>query len=164
MRSLRRAPRSASIQETRKPINFSDSACIRAANIRRLSTSNLGLILHEQGKLAQAVTEYREAKRLAPSEASVRNNLGNTYCDQGNFDSAIEELHSLYREHPEWQQGHACLASAYMAKKNYDDAVEELQLAVRQNPTGSTEHRILGQALLLANKPRRTITTRSRLA
>ncbi len=115
--------------------------------------SNLAFVLHKEGKLVEAVDEYREAKRIAPQEPSIRNNLGNTYCDQNKFDEAVAELSELYRQHPEWEQGHGCLASAYMAKKNYDGAVAELRLALRQNPTGATEHRVLGQALLLDDKP-----------
>ena len=115
--------------------------------------SNLALIFHEQGKLDDAAVEYREAKKLAPQEASIRNNLGNTYCDQGNFDAAAALFcRELYRQHPEWQQGHTCMARAYMAKKNYDSAVDELQLAVRQNPTNSADHRVLGEAMLMADK------------
>src|SRR5947209_12940949 len=43
----------------------------------------LGIVLHDEGRNDEAIDEYREAKLLAPNEASVRNNLGNTFCDKG---------------------------------------------------------------------------------
>src|SRR5207253_150199 len=78
--------------------------------------NNLGLLLHDSGKLDDAISAYREAKRLAPGEASVRNNLGNAFCDKGDYDSAIAELRELYRMIPGWERGHSCLAKPLLAK------------------------------------------------
>ena len=109
-------------------------------------------MLHDQGKLDEAIAEYRLAKRLNPQEASVRNNLGNTLCDKEDFDSAIAEFKDLYRQSPEWEGGHNCLARAYMSKRDYPSAIRELQAAIAANPGGAAEHRVLGQALLLTGK------------
>ena len=99
--------------------------------------SNLGLILHEEGNLlAKPPREYREAKRIAPQEASVRNNLGNTYCDQGKFDAAIEEMKELYRSIRSGNRDTLVSPAPTWRRTNYGAAVDELRLAVRRILTG----------------------------
>ena len=114
-------------------------------------------ITHDQGKLDEAIVEYRAAKRLKPDEASVRNNLGNTLCDKEDFDSAITEFKDLFHQNPEWDGGHNCLARAYMSKRDYPSAVRELRAAIASNPAGAAEHRVLGQALLLQGKDQEAV-------
>ena len=82
------------------------------SEVVRQNLRALGVVLHDQGKLAEAVVEYEEAKRLAPEEAAIRNNLGNTFCDKGDYSSAIKEFHDLYKIDPTWEGGHSCLAQA----------------------------------------------------
>lgn len=78
--------------------------------------NNLGMLLHDRKSFDGAVTEYVEAKRLAPEESVVRNNLGDTFCDKGDYDNAITEFHELFRMDSSWQTGHSCLARALMSK------------------------------------------------
>ncbi len=87
------------------------------------------MVLHDLGRLEDAVAEYREAKRLAPQEPNIRNNLGNTYYDKGDYDAAISEFRELFRMAPEWQHGHDYLAKSFMAKKDYPSAISELKVA-----------------------------------
>ena len=106
-----------------------------------------------EGKLDEAIAEYRAAKRLSPGRRQRPQQPGKHPLRQReDFDSAIAEFTELYRQNPEWEGGHNCLARAYMSKRDYPSAIRELQAAIASNPTGAAEHRVLGQALLLSGK------------
>jgi tetratricopeptide (TPR) repeat protein len=48
--------------------------------------------LHEQGKLADAIEEYRASLRIIPGSAEARYNLGVALNSQGNVDAAFAEF------------------------------------------------------------------------
>jgi len=53
--------------------------------------SNRGNTLHSQGKVDEAIAEYREALRIDPNHRDARYNLGIALYDQGALDEAIVE-------------------------------------------------------------------------
>ena len=60
----------------------------------------LGYVYREQGKLDEAVTEFREAIRLDPNDESARAYLGCIYHEQGKLDEAITEFREAIRLDP----------------------------------------------------------------
>jgi tetratricopeptide (TPR) repeat protein len=54
--------------------------------------NNLGNALHAQGKLVEAVAEFRTAIRIEPDHAEPHLNLGLALKAQGNLAEAIAEL------------------------------------------------------------------------
>ena len=53
---------------------------------------NLGNALRQQGQLAEAEQQYREAQRRMPGSAKVRINLGGVLYDEGRWDDAVEQF------------------------------------------------------------------------
>ena len=47
--------------------------------------------MRDQGKLEEAIAEYRAAIRLKPDFAEAHCNLGNALTDQGKLDEAVAE-------------------------------------------------------------------------
>jgi Flp pilus assembly protein TadD len=68
----------------------------RAANISRIGDAGAhfdrALALHEQGKLAEAIEEYRASLRIIPGSPEAHYNLGVALHAQGNRDAAITEF------------------------------------------------------------------------
>ena len=58
---------------------------------------NLGYVLREQGKLDEAIAEYRTAIRLQPDDADAHTNLGIALRKQGKLDEAIAEYRAAIR-------------------------------------------------------------------
>jgi tetratricopeptide (TPR) repeat protein len=58
---------------------------------------NLGNALSHQGRLDEAITEYRRAIRLNPANASAHRSLGTALHDQGKADEAVAELREAIR-------------------------------------------------------------------
>ena len=62
--------------------------------------NNLGIALFSQGKLTEAIEEYRQAIHLQPDLAVGHNNLGFALSEQGKLAEAIEELHRSLNTNP----------------------------------------------------------------
>ena len=59
--------------------------------------TNLGVALEQQGKLNEALAEYRKAERLAPERYQVHNNLGNLLANMGKSKEALAEYQEALR-------------------------------------------------------------------
>ena len=58
---------------------------------------HLGIALSEQGRLDEAIDEFREAIRLKKDFAPAHNNLGIALGGKGRLDEAIDEFREALR-------------------------------------------------------------------
>jgi tetratricopeptide (TPR) repeat protein len=96
---------------------------------------NLGIILMQQGRLDDAVAEYREDLRLAPDVEEGLGNLANVLLLQGHTDDAIAEYRALLRIDPDSAEGNGNLAAALLQKGQVDEAIGHAQKAVELSRT-----------------------------
>src|SRR4051794_34074523 len=82
----------------------------------------LGLICHNLGKLAEAVSWYQEVLRHQPSLAEVYNNLGNTLRELGRLDEAVTSLQQALRLKPDYANAHFNLGNAYRKQEKLEAA------------------------------------------
>ena len=66
----------------------------------------------DQGKLDEAVAEYRAAIRLKPDYAEAHYNLGIALTDQGKLDEAVAEYRAAIRLQPDYAEAHYNLGIA----------------------------------------------------
>jgi tetratricopeptide (TPR) repeat protein len=95
---------------------------------------NLGLALHQNAKLDEAIAHYRAAVRLRPNYAEAHNNLAVALVDQGKIDDAIEELLEAIKAKPRDEVYHLNVAVLLNQKGNRTAAVEHLETALKLNP------------------------------
>jgi len=116
---------------------------------------NLGDILVRQGRLDEAVAEYREHLRLMPSSEEGHGNLANVLLLQGRLDDAIVEYGTLLQIDPDSAEGNGDLSAALLRQGRVDDAIAHAQKAVElarytddsgQGHNDATMLRILAQA------------------
>ena len=108
---------------------------------------NLGIALHDQGKLDEAIAEYREAIRLKPDYAEAHYNLGIALSDQGKLDEAIAEYREAIRLKPDSADAHNNLGIALQDQGKLDEAIAEYREAIRLKPDYAEAHNNLGIAL-----------------
>ncbi|MEQ1826989.1 MAG: tetratricopeptide repeat protein [Pirellula sp.] len=109
----------------------------------------LGDRLGEQGKLDEAVKEYREAIRLEPEFPNAHNGLGNILAKQGNLEEAIAEYRDALKLKPFAQEHlvHANLGNNLWTQGKLDEAMDEFREAIRLEPKYTKAHLNLGTIL-----------------
>jgi tetratricopeptide (TPR) repeat protein len=71
---------------------------------------NLGRLLHEEGRLAEAQTHYRAALAARPGDATAAYNLAVALGDQGRTTEAVEWYETALRSDPRLAEAHYNLA------------------------------------------------------
>ena len=129
----------AAVQKKRRP----RPACPRRPGV----IWEKGQILYDQGKLAEAITEWRETARLAPNHAKAHHLLGLALQDQGNTEEAISELQTSVRLDPENATAYVHLAQALESKGDSQGALSAYNKALELVPTSAHVHNRLGHLL-----------------
>lgn len=109
---------------------------------------NLGKVLAERGRFAEAIIQDREAVRLRPGLASARNNLGKALADAGQIAEAIAEYQAAVRLAPNYAKAHYNLGLAWLALGRKAEARDEFQEAARLNPADVAARDNWGAVLL----------------
>jgi serine/threonine protein kinase/tetratricopeptide (TPR) repeat protein len=114
--------------------------------------SNLGVALAEQGKLSEAIAEYRAAIRLVRDLATAHSNLANALLNAGKLDEGIAEYRAAIRLQPGYAEAHNNLGNALRNLGKLDEAIAECREASRLKPDLAAAHNNLGSALLNQGK------------
>ena len=108
---------------------------------------NLGLHLFAEGKLDEAIANYRQAVNLAPSFDEALNNLGAALMAQNKLDEALTNYTEALRYHPANAQAHNNLGILLARKERTAEAIEQFVEALRLDPDNAPAHANLGRAL-----------------
>ncbi|MBI3457397.1 MAG: tetratricopeptide repeat protein [Candidatus Rokubacteria bacterium] len=116
-----------------------------------IAHSKLGLVLEEDGRLAEATAEYREAVALWPGHAGYRINLGRALSREGYHAEAVEQLRRALEPTPTFP-GYVALAAALTAQGALEEAIEAYRSALRIQPASAGAHYHLGRVLARAGR------------
>lgn len=95
---------------------------------------NLGIALARQGKVDEAIREYREALRLFPEYVEAHNNLGNLYLRLGRLDEAAGHLKEAIRILPDYASAWNNLGSVLQRQDLKEEACRHFEKAVALKP------------------------------
>ncbi len=109
--------------------------------------SNLGNALFGQGKLEEAIAEYRAALRLKRDYVEAHSNLGNVLWTQGKRQQSMAECREALRLKPDYAEAHNNLGLALCALGRHDEGIREFRQALRLKPDLASAHTNLGLAL-----------------
>ncbi len=76
----------------------------------------LGLALHDQGKLGEAIACYRRALELNPHNAEAHNNLGVALMAEGQLEEAVACYRQALQRKPDYAEAHNNLGNALKAQ------------------------------------------------
>jgi len=107
----------------------------------------LGLALASEGRLGEAVTEYRKEIELEPRSGAAHLSLGRALVAMGSIDAGIAELQIAAQIEPNDPQTLDALATALLDAKQYDAAVNVLSVEARLLPASSEVRNKLNMAL-----------------
>ena len=109
--------------------------------------ARLGLVLSKEGRLDEAIGQYREALRLKPDDADAHYDLANALYRKGSWDEAIDEYQEDLKLSPDDFSGHSNLGVALFRKGRVPEAIVQFQEALRLNPDYAEARKNLATAL-----------------
>jgi tetratricopeptide (TPR) repeat protein len=104
----------------------------------------------DEGKLDEAITEFRRSLQLNADSAQTRYNLAYALSARGRRDEAIAELDAALRIDPEYAQAHNNLGALLQLSGRADEALAHFERAVALRPDNVEARANLGQ--LLSNR------------
>ena len=96
--------------------------------------NDLGSVLAQTARTAEAIPAFRRAIELAPTYSEAHNNLANIYLMTGNLEEAVASYLTALRLSPEYAEAYRNLASALARLGRIEEAAAALAKAVSINP------------------------------
>ena len=106
----------------------------------------LGSAHAAEGRLGEAIEEFRLAVRVEPQSPEAHWNLGTALRDAGRYPEAVTALAEAVRLAPQSARAHNDLGIAYALQGRLDEAVERFEDAVRAEPGFGEAQRNLATA------------------
>jgi Flp pilus assembly protein TadD len=107
----------------------------------------LGMALDRQGRLAEAISEYRATIRARSNYALAYNNLAVDLNQQGHRDEARKELETAMKIEPTYADPYNNMGMILEEEGRYDEALRLFQHAVKLNPNLPNPNYNLGNSL-----------------
>jgi tetratricopeptide (TPR) repeat protein len=110
--------------------------------------NNLGMAYASEGRLDEAIKQYRHTLALTPEHLEAYNNLGIAYKAKGLIDKAIQQYRIALTIKPDSAETHSNIGNAYMVKGLPEKAIEHYRDALKLKPDIAEAHINLGIAYL----------------
>jgi tetratricopeptide (TPR) repeat protein len=130
---------------------------LAAAPLNADVRNNLGLALATQGKLEEALKEYRESLRQKPSIAAY-NNVANALSAMGRLDEAAENYKTALKIDSTNSQIHFNLGIVYTRQNQFGPAIDEYQRALDLAPQCVPCQINIAYALAANNRPQEALS------
>lgn len=108
---------------------------------------NLGLALHRQGRLEEAILNYQHALRLTPNLLEAYQNLGHACHTLLRLDEAMDSYRRALEINPDHAEIHNNLGNVLKEQGELDQAIQHYEQALRIKPQYAMAHSNLGNAL-----------------
>ncbi len=112
-----------------------------------LGRNNLGKVLLQEGRPADAAGQFRLAIVLQPDSPETLANLGNALESLGRTEEARQEYAAALAIEPGFAGAHYNLGLSLLKARRLDEAADELRAALAADPGHAAAHNALGLAL-----------------
>jgi tetratricopeptide (TPR) repeat protein/ADP-heptose:LPS heptosyltransferase len=110
--------------------------------------NDLGASLAQQGKLDEAIVQFRKALQLQPNHAETHNNLGNAYALHGDLGHAVASYQRAIQFKPDYASAASNLGNARAIQGDLAEAVACYRQALQLQPDYPEGYENLGKVLL----------------
>ncbi len=112
-----------------------------------MAYNNLGVILSDRGKTADAIECFEAALRIKPDHANAHYNLGNALEKIGRPDDALEQYRAALEVRPQYVDAETAYAMTLDAQGKWNAALEHFTRALAIDADNAGAHNALGNAL-----------------
>ena len=126
---------------------FCNWPVLSMGDMRAITALNLGTELQAEGRLDEAVEQYRQVLALTPDDALAHSNLGTALAAQGRLDEAVGHYERALALAPGDADAHSNLGNALLSLGRADEGVASLRRALDIDPSSAEAHAALGIAL-----------------
>jgi tetratricopeptide (TPR) repeat protein len=124
---------------------WSESVAQRPHNAR--SRTDLGLALVNEGRYAEAISQFETALQIGPEDSVIHCNLGIAFDQEGHFSEAIEQYRQALRLNPTDAESTCNLGVVLMQEGQLNAAMEQFERAAQLDPAYAQPECNLGVAL-----------------
>ncbi len=124
---------------------FFHAAAIKDNNIAHL---NLGAIYQDEGRLNEALAEYRASAQVAPGYSRVHSNLGSVLDALGRPEEALAEYRLALQLEPNSPLLHDGIGIVFVELGHFDEAMSQFSEAARLDPAYPWPYFQMGKGLL----------------
>ncbi|HEY4283488.1 MAG TPA: tetratricopeptide repeat protein [Chthoniobacterales bacterium] len=124
------------------------SRVLAVAGPVNIAYDHLGAALYEQGRITEAVENFRAALRLNPQYPDAHNNLGAALFQLGQREQAFEQIREALRLDPNYARAYNNYGNALQETGRFEEAVNQYEQALRLKPDYWVAHNNLGVTLL----------------
>ena len=117
-----------------------------------VSHNNLGMVLAEQGRDAQAMDHLNQALRIEPDSPVTHLNLANVLERQNKNEAAMQHYREALRVAPNYARAHTNLGLLLAKQGDYDQAIAHHTEALRIEPRFAQAHNNLANVLARQGK------------
>jgi tetratricopeptide (TPR) repeat protein len=96
--------------------------------------NKLGIALHQQAALGQALKYYERASKADPTYADAQNNIGTIWYQRKKYGKAIKAYQKAIAIRNDMAVLHSNLAYAYFGDKKYEKAIASFRQALAMDP------------------------------
>ena len=97
--------------------------------------NRLGIALHQQTALNQALKYYQKSLKVDPKYADAQNNIGTIWYERKRYGKAIRAYQKAIALRADAPSFHMNLGYAYFAQKDYERSIASFREALRLDPT-----------------------------
>lgn len=109
-----------------------------------MAHNNLGMLYEQDGRLKDAIEEYKKALELNPDSAETHTNLGFIYRRQDKLVEAKEEHLAALQLKPNFVAARLNLGIIYLDQGLLEKALQEFQIASKLNPYNADAYYNIG--------------------
>jgi Flp pilus assembly protein TadD len=113
---------------------------------------NLGAVMQQLGRPAEALPYLAQAVRIQPSSVTARNNLAVALFAMERFEDAAKEFRQALALDPGYRNARYNLARTLSAQGDHANALTELRVYLESNPDDADAHELAGRLLASTGK------------
>jgi tetratricopeptide (TPR) repeat protein len=125
---------------------FAHTLAVTQDNVNALI--DYGVAFEQQGRLTNALAQYREAARIVPDNVQAHYNIGNALDKLGKPEEALPEHLEAVRLNPNAAFLHEGVGDVLVELGRFDEAMRRFEQAAQLDPAYSWAHFQMGKVLL----------------